>query len=423
MISFATPFFQKDNRINFKHIKFMKKYLLAGLMLVGGVVSAQQNAKLKKVATIAFLNVENLWDTVQSADYIDGTKNPHNPAFHRSVPLDSIKYLKVDDDNYKGEWNDASLKGKKVVRYQSGSDEFTPKSAKNYNHTIYQAKLTNEAQVISELGAKYTGSAPVICGLIEVENRKVIEDLIKQPTLAKYDYGIVHYNSYDYRGIDVAFIYQKRRFTPTNSLAKEVKIYGDNGKREYTRDILVLTGMLDNEKVAFFLNHWPSRRGGEAISLPKRNAAAAVLKQQMDSIQALDPSTKMFAMGDFNDDPISPSLKNILKAAGNPKDLSPSMPYLNLMYPLYKKGVASLAYQDAPNLFDQIIVSGNLYSKNNESRKDYSVYKAEIYAPAYLINKDGNYKGYPFRSWNGDKFTGGYSDHFPALVVLQRDAN
>jgi hypothetical protein len=89
------------------------------------------------------------------------------------------------------------------------------------------------------------------------------------------------------------------------------------------------------------------------------------------------------------------------------------------MYPLYKKGVASLAYQDAPNLFDQIIVSKNLIS--DQVTKEYSVYKAEIFAPPYLVNKEGNYKGYPFRSWNGDQFTGGYSDHFPAFVVLQKE--
>jgi predicted extracellular nuclease len=256
-------------------------------------------------------------------------------------------------------------------------------------------------------------------GLIEVENRQVIQDLVKEPALAKYDYGIVHYNSYDYRGIDVALIYQKRRFTVTNSLKKELKVFGPDGKREYTRDILVVTGLLDNEKVAFFMNHWPSRRGGEAASLPKRNAAAALLKQQMDSIKTIDPSTKLFAMGDFNDDPVSASLKNYLKAAASEKDLNDEKPYLNLMYPLYKKGVASLAYQDAPNLFDQIIVSKNLVLDKNP--KEYSVYKAEIYAPAYLVNKEGNYKGYPFRSWNGDQFTGGYSDHFPAFVILQKE--
>lgn len=400
----------------------MRQYLSLMVLLVGSCMFSQQKTQLKKAATVGFLNVENLFDTIRSADYIDGTKDKSNPAFHRSIPMDSIKFLPVDED-YKGIWNDDALKGKRVVRYQGGADEFTPKSAKNYNTKVYQTKLANEARVISEMGARYAGSAPAIVGLIEIENRQVIQDLIKQPALAKYDYGIVHYNSYDYRGIDVAFIYQKRRFTPTNSLKKEVKIFGSDGKREYTRDILVLTGMLDNEKVALFLNHWPSRRGGESISLPKRNAAAAVLKQQMDSIRTMDPSTKMFAMGDFNDDPVSSSLRNVLKAVGSYKELSEDKPYLNLMYPLYKKGVASLAYQDAPNLFDQIIVSGNLYSPNNESRKDYTVFKAEIFAPPYLITKEGNYKGYPFRSWSGDKFTGGYSDHFPAFVVLQRDAN
>ncbi|MCT2409959.1 endonuclease [Chryseobacterium antibioticum] len=394
----------------------MKRFI-SFMAIVFSVMAFAQQGKLRKVAAVGFLNVENLWDTIRSADYIDGTKDIRNPAFHRSIPIDSIQFLEAE--KYDGQWSDGALKGKKAVRYQSGSEEFTPKSGKNYNTKIYKAKLTNEAKVIAELGAQYTKTAPAVVGLIEVENRQVIEDLVKQPALVKYDYGIIHYNSYDYRGIDVALIYQKRRFTVTNSLKKELKVFGDDGKREYTRDILVVTGFLDNEKVAFFMNHWPSRRGGEAVSLPKRNAAAALLKQQMDSIRTADPSTKLFAMGDFNDDPVSASLKNHLKAVANPKDLSETTPYLNLMYPLYKKGIASLAYQDAPNLFDQIIVSKNLVS--DQVTKEYSVYKAEIFAPAYLVNKEGNYKGYPFRSWNGDQFTGGYSDHFPAFVILQKE--
>ncbi|SHG37681.1 endonuclease/exonuclease/phosphatase family protein [Chryseobacterium sp. OV279] len=394
----------------------MKRFM-SFMAIVFSVMAFAQQGKLRKVAAVGFLNVENLWDTIRSADYIDGTKDIHNPAFHRSIPLDSIKFLEAE--KHDGPWSDSALKGKKAVRYQSGSEEFTPSSGKNYNTKIYKAKLANEAKVIAELGAQYTKTAPAVVGLIEVENRQVIEDLVKQPALAKYDYGIVHYNSYDYRGIDVALIYQKRRFTVTNSLKKELKVFGDDGKREYTRDILVVTGFLDNEKVAFFMNHWPSRRGGEAVSLPKRNAAAALLKQQMDSIRTADPTTKLFAMGDFNDDPVSSSLKNYLKAAASPKDLSETTPYLNLMYPLYKKGIASLAYQDAPNLFDQIIVSKNLVS--DQVTKEYSVYKAEIFAPPYLVNKEGNYKGYPFRSWNGDQFTGGYSDHFPAFVILQKE--
>ena len=398
----------------------MKKY--SGVLLVlmmFGFTFGQQKGQLRKVATVGFLNVENLWDTVPSADYIDGTKEVSNPAFHRSVPVDSLKYLETTED-YTGPWSDELLKGKKVVRTQILNDEFTPKSGKNWDLKKYNQKLDNVAKVISELGAQYTKTVPAIVGLIEVENRQVIEDLVKYPTLAKYNFGIIHYNSYDARGIDVALIYQKRRFTPTNSLKKEVKIF-DDGKRSYTRDILVVTGFLDNEKIAVFMNHWPSRSGGEARSLPKRNAAAVVLKEQMDSIRAQDPSTKLIAMGDFNDDPVSSSLKNYLKAAWSPKDLNEETPYLNLMYPLYKKGIASLAYQDAPNLFDQIIVSGNMIS--DKVGKDYSIFKTEIFAPAYLITKEGNWKGYPFRSWSGDKFTAGYSDHFPAFIVLQREVD
>lgn len=397
----------------------MKKFTSLLFLMIFCFALAQQKGQLRKVATIGFLNVENLFDTVPSADYIDGTKNVSNPAFHRSVPLDSLKYLETTED-YRGPWSNELLKGKKVVRNQILADDFTVNSPKNWNTKKYKTKLANHARVIAEMGAQYTKTAPVIVGLIEVENRQVIEDLIKQPALAKYDYGIIHYNSFDARGIDVALIYQKRRFTPSNSLKKEVKIYNEE-KRSYTRDILVVTGFLDNEKVAFFMNHWPSRSGGEARSLPKRNAAAVVLKQQMDSIRMQDPTAKLFAMGDFNDDPVSASLKNYLKAALTPKDISAETPYLNLMYPLYKRGVASLAYQDAPNLFDQIIVSSNVIV--NQVGKEYSVYKTEVFAPAYLINKEGNWKGYPFRSWNGDTFTGGYSDHFPAFVVLQREVN
>lgn len=398
----------------------MKKFSSLLLLMFMCVAYAQQKGQVRKVATIGFLNVENLFDTIPSADYIDGTKDFSNPAFHRSVPLDSLKYLETTEE-YRGEWRNELLVDKKVVRKQILADDFTVNSPKNWDSKKYNQKIANEARVISEMGAQYTKTAPAIVGLIEVENRQVIEDLIKHPLLAKYDYGIIHYNSFDARGIDVALIYQKRRFTPSNSLKKEIKIFNDDGKRSYTRDIVVVTGFLDNEKIALFMNHWPSRSGGEARSLPRRNAAAVVLKQQMDSIRAKDPSTKLFAMGDFNDDPVSSSLKNYLKTAMTVKELGADKPYLNLMYPLYKKGVASLAYQNAPNLFDQIIVSGNVVS--DMVGKGYSVYKTEVFAPAYLINREGNWKGYPLRSWDGDRFTGGYSDHFPAFIVLQREAD
>ena len=383
------------------------------------VFSLFYNAQMKRTAAVGFYNVENLWDTVKSVDYIDATLPAHHVNFHRSVPLDSLKYLEITKD-YKGPWDYERIKGQKVVRKQVLSDDFTPKSNKNYTYNIYQQKLKNIAQVISEIGFKYTKTAPAVVGLVEVENRQVVEALTQQDALKKYDYGVVHYNSFDARGIDVALIYQKKRFTVTNSYKKELVLFREDGKREYTRDLLVVSGILDGEKVAFFVNHWPSRRGGEAVSMPKRNAAAALLKQEMDALREKNPNIKLIAIGDFNDDPISPSFKNHLKAVGDEKELNEEYPYFNPMYKMYKKGVASLAYRDAPNLFDQIIYSKNLVS--GSSAEEYTVYRTEVYAPAYLINKQGNYKGYPFRSWDGDKFTGGYSDHFPVFTILQKEA-
>ena len=395
----------------------MKKYFILCAIFSWGITFSQQT-KVQR-ATVAFMNVENFWDTVPSADYIDGTKDINNPAFHRSVPIDSLKFLETTEV-YKGEWNDQLLLGKKVIRNQILADDFTENSSKNWTPAKFNQKLGNLAKVISELGRKYTNDNPAIVGLIEVENREVIEELLKQPLLAKSNYGIVHYNSYDARGIDVAIIYQKSRFKLTQYYKREIKIFGDEGRRSYTRDVVVVKGYLDGEHVAFFMNHWPSRSGGEARSLPRRIVAATTLKDEMDKARAEDPEIKMFAMGDFNDDPVSPSLKKYLGAVGDPSELSDKAPYYNLMTKLYKAGVASLAYRDAPNLFDQIIVSKNLYSPEKLT-KTYSVYRTEIFAPSYMINTQGQWKGYPLRSWDGDNYTGGFSDHFPAFTVIQKE--
>ena len=153
----------------------MKKIFSLLLAAVFCYSFSQQKGQLRRVATVGFMNVENLWDTIASADYIDGTKDISNPAFHRSVPLDSLKYLETTEE-YKGEWSDALLKGKKGVRNQILADDFTAKSSKNWNTKNYNNKLGNIAKVISEMGAQYTKIPPVIVGLIEVENRQVVED-------------------------------------------------------------------------------------------------------------------------------------------------------------------------------------------------------------------------------------------------------
>jgi endonuclease/exonuclease/phosphatase family metal-dependent hydrolase len=327
-----------------------------------------QNEKQYKVNTVAFYNVENLFD------YEDDP-------------------LIFDDDR-------------------------TPEGKDHWTQEIYEAKLANMAKVISEIGADVTGTSPALIGVSEIENRRVLEDLLNQEPLVNKDYGIVHFDSPDRRGIDVALLYQKKIFIPTNYKAYELEIYDDQdrSKRIYTRDQLLVSGMLDGEKISLIVNHWPSRSGGEERSRPKRIKAAELNKHIMDSLFSEDPYAKIITMGDFNDDPISPSVKDVLKTKSEREDMKVKELY-NPMEDMYKKGMGTLAYRDAWNLFDQIILSTELTKKDYSS---YRFYKAGIFNKNYLATPRGQYKGYPFRSFvNG--YTGGFSDHFPVYIYLIKE--
>ncbi|NND88360.1 MAG: endonuclease/exonuclease/phosphatase family protein [Flavobacteriaceae bacterium] len=348
---------------------FFTHVILLFVTLFAVETAFSQEKKSYKVNTIAFYNVENLFD------YED----------------DPITF---DDD-----------------RTPTGKDHWTKE--------IYESKLKNMAQVIGEIGSDVTGTAPAIVGLCETENRRVLEDLVNQEELIDHDYGIIQFESPDRRGIDVALLYQKAIFTPTNYKAYPLYIYDNNEptKRVYTRDQLLVSGMLDGEKIHFIVNHWPSRSGGEARSRQKRINAAKLNKKIIDSLWSDDPYAKIITMGDLNDDPTSPSVKEYLVAKESRDDLKNKELY-NPMEDMFKKGIGTLAWRDSWNLFDQMIVSSEL------TKKDYSTYrfyKAGIYNKNYLANPRGRYKGYPYRSFAGGGFTGGYSDHFPVYVYLIKE--
>ncbi len=298
-------------------------------------------------------------------------------------------------------------------------DDRTPTGKDHWTEEIYNDKLKNMAQVISEIGADVTGTSPVLIGVCEVENRRVLEDLINQESLSDKDYGIVHFDSPDRRGIDVALLYQKKIFTPTNYEAHELKIYDNNDvtKRVYTRDQLLVSGMLDGEKIHLIVNHWPSRSGGEARSRFKRVKAAKLNKQIIDSLFSEDPYAKIITMGDLNDDPTSPSLTEVLKPKSDKDEVGLRELY-NPMEDMFKKGLGTLAWRDGWNLFDQMIVSSELTKKDYSS---YRLYKAGIYNKSYLANPRGRYKGYPYRSYADGGYTGGYSDHFPVYLYLIKE--
>lgn len=295
-------------------------------------------------------------------------------------------------------------------------DDFTPTGKNNWNTQRYQLKLDHIASVIAQIGNEIVQGGPVLMGLAEVENQNVLNDLVAQPSLKAADYGIVHYDSPDQRGIDVALIYQKKNFTVTNSKPVTLKIEGQTDFA--SRDQLVVSGLLDGELVYIIVNHWPSRRGGEKKSAPLRNAAAMLTKTIVDSIQKIDSMARIIIMGDFNDDPVNTSLVKYLgtksEVAGTgSKDL------YNPMYNLYKKeGLGTLAYRDSWDLFDQFILTGSLIG---EDKATWKFFKARIFNKNFLAQKEGSFAGYPFRTYIGSSYQGGYSDHFPSYIFLVKE--
>ena len=180
---------------------------------------------------------------------------------------------------------------------------------------------------------------------------------------------------------------------------------------------MVVKGLLDGEPLNIIVNHWPSRRGGEAISAPKRAAAATLCRAIADSICKVTPNAKTIVMGDLNDDPTDNSIVKVFKAKGKSDNLSPC-DFYDPMIKLYKDGIGSLAYQDSWNLFDQTIISAGLINNVNAGWK-FAV--AKVYNKSYLTQKEGAFKGYPFRTMVGGVFMGGYSDHFPVYIFLTKE--
>ena len=333
-------------------------------------VSAQKE-KRYKIHTIGFYNLENLFDTIN-----DPLKN----------------------------------------------DEASPimEMASANRSEVYKKKVKGIARVVADIGRDQTGNTPALLGVVEVENRKVLEDLVNHPLLLPKDYGIVHYESPDGRGIDVALLYQKELFQPINSSSHELKIFDDEDRRPIrTRDQLLVSGKLEGDLIHVIVNHWPSRRGGEARSRPKRVAAAKLNKRLVDSLQSTDPYAKIFIMGDLNDDPTNASVKDVLKAQRKRNKVGLKgiyNPYINM----FKDGLGTTAYRDAWSLFDQIMVTKPLLEKDFST---FRYYKAGIYNKQYLINPRGRYEGYPFRSFADGNYTGGFSDHFPVFVNVIREVD
>ncbi len=328
-----------------------------------GIISspAQQNERKQKAVCIAFYNVENLFDTI--------------------------------DDPF------------------TDDEEFLPEGVNQWNSSKYLLKLNHLAEVISHIGDDYVNGGPAILGLSEIENRRVLEDLIKMPELSKQGYAIVHFDSPDNRGVDVALLYKYHIFKVSSARTFPLKM--PNRPDFDTRVQLVVSGTIDGEMLHFIVNHWPSRFQGPEY----RAAAASLTRRLVDSLQNLYPQAKVIVMGDLNDDPTDPSVSIILNAKGEKKEVHPGDLY-NPMWKLFKNGVGSLAYRDNWNLFDQIILT---YPLINQENNGFKFYTARVFNKKFLFNKEGQYKGYPFRTFAGGAYQGGYSDHLPVYVILVKE--
>ena len=193
--------------------------------------------------------------------------------------------------------------------------------------------------------------------------------------------------------------------------------YEANGITRFTRDILLVSGLFDGDPIHVMVNHWPSRSGGEKATQHLREMAAALCKNVADSLCNVNPQAKVFIMGDLNDDPISPSVKKVLRAKRKAKDVRACGLY-NPWWDLYAKGTGTLAYRDTWNLFDQVILSHGTLDKKQDG---YYFYQARVFHKPFMVQKSGNYKGYPHRTFGGDTYLGGYSDHFPVYVFLLKE--
>lgn len=338
----------------------VKKFLVICVLLLGiTIVCAQQ--KNYTVYLLAFYNLENLFDTED---------DPDNP----------------------------------------GDDEFLPGSAYNWTQDKYEKKLDNLARVISRIGREYCPLGPAVIGVSEVENRKVLEDLVKRPAIAAMGLEIVHQDSPDRRGIDVALLYNPKLFNITGYSVFPYR--NENNPGYVSRDQLLVSGILAGEKIHVSVNHWPSRSGSKSSEM--REAVAANVKTVVDSLYRDHPDAKVVIMGDLNDDPVDRSTRVVLDAKKSTNEVEAGGLY-NPMWRLYSQGIGSLAYQGKWSLFDQIIVSypllGNDYSQLR-------FWRAEVFNKDFLIQTEGPNKGYPHRTFSNNTFINGYSDHFPVIIYL-----
>ncbi len=290
-------------------------------------------------------------------------------------------------------------------------DEFTPRGEKYWNYKKYYKKLHNTGKTLLATGG---WNPPELIGLCEVENRKVLEDLTQKTALQKFDYDIIHKDSPDRRGIDVAVLYQKDKFEVIKY--DYTKVEFPFSKSTKTRELLYVKGLLPNkDTLHFFVNHWPSRWGGQQASEPKRVHVAKILRGKIDSLLAINKQSKIIITGDFNDEPEDKSVASVLLAKEESLANADNNDLVNLMYPmLWKSGTHS--FQGHWGILDHLIVSSSLLNENSPTKVIKN--STRIFDAPWLLTENAAGGRITFRTFRGPTYIGGFSDHLPIMLDL-----
>ncbi len=289
-------------------------------------------------------------------------------------------------------------------------DEFTPDGEKNWTYTRYLDKLQNVANVISAIRE---GDLPEIVGLAEVENEQVLKDLIRVGLLSTGKYAIVHHESPDVRGIDCALIYRPEEFKVMKDVT--IPVHFKDEPNYKTRDILYVKGRTRNREILHvFVNHWPSRIGGLEKTEPNRVEVAQILKSKIDSILNTDAGANIIVMGDMNDEPANKSVHEVL-GAQDPETGKGTL--VNLMYPADQQEKGTYYYKGNWNMLDNLIVSQSLLDDKGFRCVERQGF---IYHETWMEYKNRDGVGTPNRTYGGPNYYGGVSDHFPVYFRLRR---
>jgi endonuclease/exonuclease/phosphatase family metal-dependent hydrolase len=340
------------------------------------------------------------------------------PEKHKTFTTE--KYAKVDDSLYKSQ-------NVRIVFYNTENlydpyddttkldDEFTVKGKKRWTYGKFSIKLTHFAKTMMAIGGN---DLPALIGLSEIENRYVMNKIIYETPLKKFHYRFVHHESPDARGIDVALLYRPEKFQVISSRAIRILFPFDTSIR--TREILYVRGILFHEDTLHvFVNHWPSKLGGVIVSETRRKFVASVLRKCVDSIFQKHPKANILIMGDFNDEPDQPSIKDVLRAGPINSDTRPDE-LVNLMCEKQKDwNHGTIKFQGKWTIIDQFIVSSSLIG--NDMGLHTSEQDARIFQGDFLMEKETTFLGSkPLRTYAGPRYIGGFSDHLPIYLDIRK---